>query len=461
MTRYLLPASLPLPARRTPGTASPASSRNARSARLDRTTASHTSGLREIGGRRPCAPTSRASTRLRVGGRQRASPAARGASEATAVRARPPGPRMNGKFNLARSARAANDAAPSGGGQVCACLRLTQRASRAAGCRRRSPRPPAGPAPSSPRPATRPAAAEERRRPRTPRAAAERCPPSPPPSLPDPSAPRPLAAHNVLTLPAPPRALGTRAAALPLEGTDCRRLPPSRPPGLNATRVLAPRSPLAPGPAGDHEALEVSSAPSCRASARAAGCARRSDAARGPVRHVSNVEGCSVPRSRQKGRGAPRSGRRGQGAEGTGLEAGGRADAGPGPSPAGPDVLPASCPRDAGGRCTSGFTPFSPRCAPLSQRLERARLRPPRAAGGLRARGPGGEALGHAPGATARRAGVPAAGSRGRCALLAPAGPRRQGAFAPALPAFREPSCFAAGGRRGGPFCFGAGDAKA
>lgn len=66
------------------------------------------------------------------------------------------------------------------------------------------------------------------------------------------------------------------------------------------------------------------------------------------------------------------------------------------------------------------------------------------AAGGLRARAPG-RAAQPATGAMVRRAGVPAAGSRGPCALLAPAGPRRQGASAPVLPAFREPSCFVAG----------------
>lgn len=318
MTRYLLTASLPLPARRTLGTASPGSSQNARSARPDPRRGSRTSCLREIRGRRqrrrPCAPTSRASTRLRLGGRQRACPTApRGVLGHR--RARPSGAGMNEQFNLARSARAANDAAGSGGGQVCACRRLTQGASRAAWCRRRSPRPPAGPAPSSPRPATRrgcgggaAATADSARGCRT------------PPSHP----PRPLRAAS----PRGSRCADPpgRAARTPVSGgrapsgRDRPQAPSSVPspptPGLDATRVLTPRSPLTPGLAGDHEALEVSSAPSGRASASAAGCARRGDAARGPVWHVSNVEGCSVPRSRRKGRGAPRRGRAGPGAEG-------------------------------------------------------------------------------------------------------------------------------------------------
>lgn len=46
--------------------------------------------------------------------------------------ARTPGPGMNGRFNLARWARAANDAAGSGGGQVCASRRRTQGSGRAA-----------------------------------------------------------------------------------------------------------------------------------------------------------------------------------------------------------------------------------------------------------------------------------------------------------------------------------------
>ncbi|XP_059555744.1 nascent polypeptide-associated complex subunit alpha, muscle-specific form-like [Myotis daubentonii] len=43
-------------------------------------------------------------------------------------------------------------------------------------------------------------------------------------------------------------------------GRDTLQAPssvPSRPPGLNTTRVITPRSPLTPGLAGDHEALEV------------------------------------------------------------------------------------------------------------------------------------------------------------------------------------------------------------
>lgn len=70
----------------------------------------------------PCAPQALgdAPERDRVGGEVRvtAAPGARGAGVPGRRRAhaRPPG--MNGRFNLARSARAANDAARSGGGQV-------------------------------------------------------------------------------------------------------------------------------------------------------------------------------------------------------------------------------------------------------------------------------------------------------------------------------------------------------
>lgn len=60
----------------------------------------------------PCAPQALgdAPERVRVGGEVRVT-------AAPGVRAPPP-PGMNGRFNLARSARAANDAARSGGGQV-------------------------------------------------------------------------------------------------------------------------------------------------------------------------------------------------------------------------------------------------------------------------------------------------------------------------------------------------------
>lgn len=159
----------------------------------------------------------------------------------------------------------------------------------------------------------------------------------------------------------------------------------------------------------------------------------------------------------RKGR-APRSGVRGPGAEGTGLAASGRADAGPGPPFAGPDLLPASCRRDAGGRCTSGFTPFSPRSAPPSQRLVRARhgLRGGRRTASESA-GPGSAAgdrgdgeAGRGPGGGVARP-VRAARTRG---AASPGGVRTCPARIPRA----ELLCSRQG--VGGPFCCGVGDAR-
>jgi hypothetical protein len=93
---------------------------------------------------------------LGVGGEPR-----REAEEAPSLRrapGRPACPGMNGRFNLARSAPAANDAAGNNG-QVCACRRLTQGFSRAAWCRRCArgslPPPPSSTPPSFPLPAAR------------------------------------------------------------------------------------------------------------------------------------------------------------------------------------------------------------------------------------------------------------------------------------------------------------------
>lgn len=110
------------------------------------------------------------------------------------LRARPPGPRMNGKFNLARSALSANGAAQSGGGQVCACRRLTQGSSVAAWCRRAPrPPPPPGPAPSSPPGSGGGAAATADS------ASGSRAPPL----LSGPSAPRPFAGSQCADPPGP------------------------------------------------------------------------------------------------------------------------------------------------------------------------------------------------------------------------------------------------------------------
>lgn len=132
------------------------------------------------------------------------------------LRARPPGPRMNGKFNLARSALSANGAAQSGGGQVCACRRLTQGSSVAAWCRR-APRPPRPARPPPPRRAV----AAERRRQRIPRPAAERrpCSPALPRRVPSP-------AHNVLTRLALPRASRVSGCRAP-SGSDRHQAPSS------------------------------------------------------------------------------------------------------------------------------------------------------------------------------------------------------------------------------------------
>lgn len=179
---------------------------------------------------------------------------------------------------------------------------------------------------------------------------------------------------------------------------------------------------------------------------------------------MSNVEGSSAPRRRKKGGASPGEGE-GQGKVGkrhvSQLVAVGKPD--PRPSFAGPDLSPPCCHLDAGGRCTSGFTPFSPRSAEsalVAGEASPARLpsvataaaravsarRPERAVSGSAGRGPGAGDSGRDGEA---EAGVPAASPRGRCGRLAHAGPRRQGASAPALRVFREPSCFVAGRRRG------------
>lgn len=283
-------------------------------------------------------------------------------------------------------------------------------------------------------------------------------------------APRPLRTASPLWLtmcwPSRPRRAhpGSPAAALPQEVTDSRPLPPPRPPGLNATHVLTPSPPLTPGlatrpwgPGGKQRAPQRGECEWGRVCARV----RTPLAAPGLAREQRRGELGAEEQEERRRRERQGGERTGQGGEVTGLAASCRAGAGAASFLRGPwfiaPVLPLRCGRSmyfrvhtflsllraAGSALGAGAA--SPAQSPSLSAAVAARRSEP-AGSGKAGRGGGAGVSGRN---SAEPAGVPAAGSRGRCWLFGHAGPHQQRASASALRALRQRCCFVAGRRRG------------